>query len=230
MKTKRSYGIVCFNNDGNSVLLIKKRYTYYYVQFLFTDYNIKNRGELIKLFSGLTANEKYLIATFDFDLMWTWLWRTNDFKKGSRLHRLYRNKFYNLYKSKIYKSKLYNLLNNTPCSKTIWEIPKGKRKLKEKSLTCAIREFEEETGLTPEHYNIISTNLYTITNIANGKRYSLQYYPAIASSGKHPSLNYNSVGQISELCDVRYVDIEKLKKKDNLLYENIIKIKVKYNI
>ena len=38
---------------------------------------------------------------------------------------------------------------------TEWEFPKGRRNFQEKDLTCALREFEEETGCNKNSLKII---------------------------------------------------------------------------
>ena len=61
---KKSYGIACcrFNKATNmlEILLIKKRYTYSFVAFVFGQYNKKDEKRLKFLFNGMTLQEKHL--------------------------------------------------------------------------------------------------------------------------------------------------------------------------
>jgi len=61
-----------------------------------------------------------------------------------------------------------------------WGFPKGRRNQNEKDITCALREFSEETGYTPESVVLIE-NLYPFeetTMGSNYKSYRNKYYVA----------------------------------------------------
>jgi len=63
---------------------------------------------------------------------------------------------------------------------TEWEFPKGRRNQKEKDLECALREFEEETGISKQHICIIENILpFEETFIGtNYKSYKHKYFLA----------------------------------------------------
>lgn len=63
---------------------------------------------------------------------------------------------------------------------TEWEFPKGRRNQKEKDLECALREFEEETGIPKEQIYIIENVLpFEETFIGtNYKSYKHKYFLA----------------------------------------------------
>jgi 8-oxo-dGTP pyrophosphatase MutT (NUDIX family) len=52
---------------------------------------------------------------------------------------------------------LDELLENskTNWTETEWEFPKGRKNYQERDIDCALREFEEETGISKENINII---------------------------------------------------------------------------
>lgn len=50
---------------------------------------------------------------------------------------------------------LKNMINRSTNASVIWEIPKGKQIPDETELDSAIREFFEETGISPEYYDIL---------------------------------------------------------------------------
>lgn len=77
---------------------------------------------------------------------------------------------------------LETLINNstTTWKETEWEFPKGRRNYQEKDLDCAIREFEEETGISKYNIKIIE-NLMPFEEIfigSNHKSYKHKYFLA----------------------------------------------------
>jgi ADP-ribose pyrophosphatase YjhB (NUDIX family) len=77
---------------------------------------------------------------------------------------------------------LETLINNstTAWKETEWEFPKGRRNYQEKDLDCAIREFEEETGISKYNIKIIE-NIMPFEEIfigSNHKSYKHKYFLA----------------------------------------------------
>lgn len=75
---KNSFGVACcrFNKTTKSfeILLVKKRYTYSFVAFVFGHYSKRDEKRLYMLFSGMTMQEKIDILSLKFDLMWYKIW------------------------------------------------------------------------------------------------------------------------------------------------------------
>ena len=95
------------------------------------------------------------------------------------------------------------ILWNTP----EWGIPKGRRNLKESNLHCAIREFEEETGIKKTQYNLI----YQIDPIdelfsgSNNIRYKHIYYVANAKNNiNNLEIDKNNFSQVSEISNINW--------------------------
>jgi ADP-ribose pyrophosphatase YjhB (NUDIX family) len=77
---------------------------------------------------------------------------------------------------------LETLIDNssTNWKETEWEFPKGRRNYQEKDLDCAIREFEEETGISKYNINVIE-NIMPFEEIfvgSNHKAYKHKYFLA----------------------------------------------------
>jgi 8-oxo-dGTP pyrophosphatase MutT (NUDIX family) len=99
---------------------------------------------------------------------------------------------------------LKNIIENstTHWKETEWEFPKGRRNFKEKDLDCALREFEEETG-------IFRTNIHIIYNIlpfeetfigTNHKSYKHKYFLAYyKDEGNDKNLNNFQKSEVSKL-------------------------------
>lgn len=74
---RRSFGIACckHNADGRmEILLVKKRYTYSFVSFVFGQYSERDTKRMRFLFNGMTRQEKIDISSRRFDYMWYKIW------------------------------------------------------------------------------------------------------------------------------------------------------------
>jgi 8-oxo-dGTP pyrophosphatase MutT (NUDIX family) len=75
---KRSVGIACCryneNNRNMDILLIRKRYTYNFVSFVFGQYNPKDDKRIRCLFNGMTKQEKIEILSLEFKMLWYRIW------------------------------------------------------------------------------------------------------------------------------------------------------------
>lgn len=75
---RKSSGIACcrFNKNTNKleILLVKKRYTYGFVAFVFGQYNNKDEKRLKFLFNNMTIQEKIDILSLRFDMLWYKIW------------------------------------------------------------------------------------------------------------------------------------------------------------
>ena len=73
---------------------------------------------------------------------------------------------------------------NIPCywKDPEWGFPKGRRNLKETNLDCAKREFQEETGISSDSYQILHiSSLEEVFIGTNNVRYKHVYYLAVAN-------------------------------------------------
>ena len=72
MKSKQSYGLACCKYIDNvlHVLMIKKKYTYSFFEFVFGKYPKFDRSKLEALFDTMTYREKTDILEMDFDKLW----------------------------------------------------------------------------------------------------------------------------------------------------------------
>ena len=78
MKIKRSYGIaLCRINKEFEILLIKKKYTYYFFEFVYGNYKESNEKYLMFLFNNMTYEEKMCILNMKFSDMWYRITLTN---------------------------------------------------------------------------------------------------------------------------------------------------------
>lgn len=72
MRSKQSYGLaVCKKIDNRlHILMVKKKYTYAFFEFVFGKYPKFDRTRLEELFNAMTFNEKSMILEMNFDKLW----------------------------------------------------------------------------------------------------------------------------------------------------------------
>ena len=167
-------------------LMIQRKDTLGYVDFLRGRYNLYNKLYLMNIINEMTIQEKIKIRSMTFDQLWSDLWcglSSSQYKNEGRIS-----------KEKFDKLKTGIIINNnnvtleslikeskTRWIETEWGFPKGRRNYNEKDLTCAIREFEEETGYKKDDINIIYNILpyEEIFTGSNFKSYKHKYFVAI---------------------------------------------------
>ena len=155
-------------------LLVKRRYSFNYIDFIRGKYDMYNINMITKIISYMSREEIKMIQENDFDYLWNNLWKQTAYNKKylNEMNKSKQKFEYVKKKGYIYIEHIYNT--------TEWEIPKGKKKYKEKNIECAIREFKEETSLDSNMYKLIDINpiqdIFTGTNM---KKYCNIYYCGI---------------------------------------------------
>lgn len=202
-----SYGIIAIKiDDLNNIkfLMIQRKYSLGFVEFIRGKYDMDNIDTIIILIKQMIYSEIEMIKenTNNFENLWKKLW-------GNSANKLIYTNEYKLSKEKFEKicsnKDIYNKITNTELlySELEWGFPKGRRKKYEKNIDCAIREFEEETNLTKNDYNIIYGEPYEeIFNGTNSIKYKHIYYLAILLTNKNFSeKNYNTF-QLDEIANM----------------------------
>ena len=171
-----SYGIILYTyiNDEIYFLLYKRRDNFEYMDFIRGLWSSK--GQLPCLFSLMNNEERDRIRNYTFSELWDDLW----IEHSSRIYRDGKERANRKYNSVYdYIPKLLET-TNSQISSTPWGFPKGKKNSsKEKAITCALREFSEETCIPS--YNIEIINYLPFCERftgSNGKLYATNYYLA----------------------------------------------------
>jgi 8-oxo-dGTP pyrophosphatase MutT (NUDIX family) len=207
-------------------LLIQRKHSVGFVEFMRGRYNLANVDGLIFLFKQMTPYELNLIKTSTFDVLWDYLWGPN---KSNVSHfndyTTSKNKFEKL---KLDDSSHLNLQfyvsNITPEYKySEWGFPKGRKNfISEDNMKTAQREFTEETNYSDDNYVILNKINPIEESLVgtNGISYKHVYYIAIANDiNQEPKLNNENPNQVNEIGDINF-----------FLYEDAMKIIRPYHI
>jgi 8-oxo-dGTP pyrophosphatase MutT (NUDIX family) len=238
-----SYGIILFrsNNQGIQYLMIRRKDSFGYIDFIRGKYTPYNIYQLQNVVDEMSVLEKERILTHSFEQLWTQIW-------GETNNNQYKNE-------ELSSSKKLDIIKNgvllndnsiitlkdivekstTSWNETEWEFPKGRRNSKEKDLDCALREFEEETGISRNKITIIE-NVLPFEEIfigTNHKSYKHKYFLAYMNDETEDLANF----QVTEVSKIEWKSIDKclesirpynLEKKK--LITNINKVLEEYRL
>ena len=173
------------NNTNNvKFLMIQRKNSLGYLEFMRGRYDVNNNDNINYIFEQMTQNEIIDILTKEFDLLWNDLWDENNIKNKNHYKEYItsKQKFYELKLNKI--DFISNLKPKFLFNE--WGFPKGRRELYESDIICAIREFEEETNIKENMYNLLESCNKIKENLigTNGINYLHNYYLAILNSEK----------------------------------------------
>jgi 8-oxo-dGTP pyrophosphatase MutT (NUDIX family) len=202
-----SYGIILFNSN-NEIVMIEKRDSISYIEFIRGKYTIDNVEYIQLLIDRMSTVEKEKIIKLTFNELWNNIWYSSSNKKEY-------DKSENKYKQLIEKHILVECVNKSGKGYKYneWEIPKGRRNLNESNKCCAIREFEEETNININYYDIYENIMpfeesYTGSNNIN---YKNVYYIASLKKNIKLFINENNNNQLHEVKDIKWININNYK-------------------
>jgi 8-oxo-dGTP pyrophosphatase MutT (NUDIX family) len=222
------YRNLCNQNPNIKFLMIQRKNSLGYLEFIRGRYDETNNQNINYIFEQMTQDEIYNILTKDFDFLWNDLWDVNNIKNKNHYkeYMTSRQKFYEL---KLNKSDIINNLKPKYLYNE-WGFPKGRRELYESDIICAIREFEEETNIKENMYNLLESCSKIKENLVgtNGINYLHNYFLAILNTDKINNIDSTNreIGNIKVMSynecieNIRPYHINKLKII-NVLYELI---------
>jgi len=222
------------------VLLIRRRNTFSFIEFVRGKYDIHNICYLQNLFNLMTEEEKQLISSNTFDNLWSILW-CQDISQQIRTRTLElelsisRNKFQQLqtgcevlWKGVPYSVSISILIQNCMYhyDQPEWGFPKGRRNYMEKDIACAKREFFEETNFTDDFYQMLPIEPFYESYLAsNSIKYKHTYYVAQEINPMIPTIHQTNRIQQYEISDIQwfnFVDALHHLREYNLEKRNII--------
>ena len=226
-------------------LLIRRKNSLNYVEFIRGKYDINSIDYIIKSINFLTVSERKLIQTLPFDVLWKNLWcenlqNNNEFieankkfnmlKKGFNISKNDINLFINF--DNLLKDVVYNF------DEPEWGFPKGRRSYNEKNIDCAKREFIEETDINSDNFNIINMIPFDETYIAsNSFKYKHIYYIAqIKDINTILKIDENNINQKIEISDIKWLSFNEsinIIRNYNIEKKNILlnlHLNIKYTI
>jgi 8-oxo-dGTP pyrophosphatase MutT (NUDIX family) len=239
-----SYGIIVFRSstEGIQYLMIRRKDSFGYIDFIRGKYSTNNLAQLNTIIDEMSIDEKQRILTLPFETLWSEMWGESNIQYKNEEYSS-KKKFDSIREGLLINDKLVTLkdiveISKTKWFETEWEFPKGRRNQKEKDLDCALREFEEETG-------ILKTDIKIIENVlpfeemfigSNHKSYKHKYFLAFMEKTSDTDFNLNNF-QKTEVSKLEWKTIDNclesirpynLEKKE--LIQNINKVLQEYRL
>lgn len=174
-----------------SFLMVQRRYSLGYIEFIRGRYKVENTHGIINLFEQMITKEIKLIGKSTFDELWTLFWGKN--KPKNHEYIVSKNKF-----DKLAPSLKYYVENvKSKWDMLEWGFPKGRKNKNETEIECACREFSEETNIPIKDIEILNSPPYIETIIGtNGMKYTHIYYLALTDMNGVYSVNNCEISQI----------------------------------
>ena len=193
-----SYGIVLYN-DKDEIVMIERKDSISYIEFVRGKYKLEDPEYIQLLFNRMSVLEKDILLNDEFNILWNNLWYSNISSKKDYMKSY--NKFISIDLKNYINNSSINYLNNE------WEIPKGRRNLNETDLECAKREFQEETNISPNDYNLLK-NIEPFEEEymgSNNTVYKNIYYIAkIKDNNYNLYIDKQNEDQVSEIRSIKW--------------------------
>lgn len=203
-----SYGVIVFRHsaEGLQFLMIRRKDSFGYIDFVRGKYSPYNIPQLQSTINEMSLIEKQNILTMSFDELWNRMWGDISSAQYKTEEVASSKKFEVIQSGILLSSEFVNLAelvrrSDTCWTETEWEFPKGRRNYKEKDLDCALREFEEETGIPQQKLNVIE-NVLPFEEIfigSNHKSYKHKYFLAYMNEIYEDSLHNFQATEVSKI-------------------------------
>ncbi len=237
-----SYGVICYRVRADGAvqyLQIQRKDSLTYVEFLRGKYNLSNRTYILQLLQNMTREERRRLDEGGFEELWARLWQSDRGRRNyMREFDVARRQFETLKRGYILQCQsgvqrtlvsLSSLVQHACCADSphtepAWGFPKGRRSINESDFNCAMREFREETGLSPRDVCTVHGGKpyeETFTGL-NHTRYRHVYYVARLvdeATGDAVTGDPRNAAQAREVRRVAWFDYE--AAQDNIRGVNV---------
>ena len=214
-----SMGLIIITKERNNFkfLIICRKDSLGYIEFLRGKYDLYDKNYIQNLVDEMTTSEKNNLLTKSFSKLWNDLWGKFSHNQYRQEEKLSEDKLRRLqtgirdkHTKKVFNLK--HLIQNslTNWSEPEWGFPKGRRNYQENDISCALREFEEETGYSRKEVNIIN-NLKPFQEIFTGSNYKSYKHKYFLGFIPEPIEHTNF--QKSEVSQMKWLNLKDCLKK-----------------
>jgi 8-oxo-dGTP pyrophosphatase MutT (NUDIX family) len=234
-----SYGIIVFRITNKiEYLMIRRKNSFGFIDFIRGKYNLNNIEYLQNIINEMSIEEKNIINNLEFKTIWNKMWNNHNLMNQYKYEEIMSQKKFDTLKNGTFDNISLNMLldnSNTNWIGAEWEFPKGRKNNNEKDIDCALREFEEETGISKNNI-ILVDNLLPFEEIyigTNYKSYKHKYFLGYINNNEISINNY----QKDEVSCIEWKTLEQcltsirpynLEKKE--LINNINKVLQEYRL
>lgn len=200
--------ITGFEGSTPQFLLIRRKDTLGYVEFIRGKYNVMEYPYILTLIDQMTIEEKKAILAEEFDILWSRMWKGNPSRSYRAEYDGALSKLNTLRSSRI----LHILVQQSQTSweEPEWGFPKGRRGPGESELKCAMREFNEETGLSNYLIQVVR-NIEPFEECffgSNHVHYRHKYYIGMSVGDIPVQINQENIIQTREISAIGWYTLE----------------------
>lgn len=193
-------------------LMIRRKDSLSFIEFIRGKFSYMDEEYIIKLLRNMTQDEQKRILTSSFSELWYQIWgEASSVKTHKNNYEASERRFLQI--SEILPRLVKE--NPSPWSEPEWGFPKGRRNPHESDLHCAIREFQEETGLKRHEFQVLQ-NTHSISETffgSNHVHYCHKYYLAICSPHTQAQLHTHSLHMTREIGDIQWYSLDEAISK-----------------
>jgi len=199
-------------NDSIQFLMIQRKDSLSFVEFIRGKYSLHDDTYIAKLLRGMTQKEQELLLTKTFSELWFEVWGESSSVRSHRADYESSERRYALIAERL-PSLVHE--NRSKWTEPEWGFPKGRRNPYETDIGCAIREFQEETGLNAKDFTILhNTNSISETFFgSNQVHYCHKYYIAICHKSIEVEMNINNFHMTREVGDIKWCSLDEATSK-----------------
>lgn len=214
LTNKDDLNVISENMFNIKFLLVRRKHSLGFAEFIRGKYNTNNINGLRGLFNQMIQEEIDMIKNKTFDELWNYFWGTSDIMNNtnSKEYVNSKNKFTTLKSKSLLESDLDFYIDtaipNYPTPE--WGFPKGRKKKGESDLECAIREFTEETNIKESDINILRNIIPIEEELigTNGISYKHIYYLAEIKPEKYNTFYQDNVIVNSEIGAIDFFTLD----------------------
>lgn len=210
----RSYGIIAYKKikGENNFLLIQRKDTIGKTDFIRGKYKLNgviNYSKMMNLIQEMTDEEKYEILNTDKEVLWDNLWLDH----STGIYRNEKLKSMKLFQELDYKELILSTIPSR-YKENEWGFPKGRKNLRENGISCAIREFQEETGLNRRDFTINERDTFFVEEFlaSDNNVYTHIYYLAEIKEDVEVSVNSKNLIFKQEVKDIGFFPFKQAYK------------------
>ena len=199
-------------NDSIQFLLIQRKDSLAFVEFIRGKYSQFDIEYISKLLQGMTQEEQQRLCTKQFNELWQNLWgESSNVRSHKNDYESSEKRFIQI------REILPELIIQYPTKWTEpeWGFPKGRRNPYENDMNCAIREFQEETGLVRNNFMVLQ-NVHSISETffgSNHVHYCHKYYIAICNPTVEVQLNKQNHHMTREIGAIKWCSLDEATSK-----------------
>lgn len=218
-------------------IIVRRKLSFNYIHLIRGLYGLEIE-DIIKSINLVTFDEYNKLLTKEFDELWVEIWGDYECKQDFNYEYEKAKERFIFLREYIIPQIKHKI--NIAFMNPEWGFPKGRRFGCETNLECAIREFNEETGLSINDYTILDRLFPLIENVkgTNNLNYKHIYYIALLKS----DFDTNKIklgSNINQNFEIGNIGAYNMEKINELLREynterkniiNILKLFFMYNI